>query len=384
MAFAGGGVPGGQVVGKTDRDGGLVLQRPVTPDDYAATVYHKLGIDRDQPLYTRQTADLFRPRWQTDRRIDLTGNDDSPWRNAASDPPTNGSHCYAPLPSLFGRAPDFGMFGRHNAETIAGGRVLRARQYAASPRWFHRTTAAEPPLVKYPVCADFDERGRLYVCESSGAADWNKPQPKESLHRVLRLEDADGDGVFDRRTVFAEFEMMPEGSMWLAGSLYVAAAPIIWKLTDADDDGVAEGREEWVKTTAVTGCLNDLAVRIEDRTATSTGGAARPRRRIPSKGGHLDELGPASTSPSSAGTRHRRADGRRHGQPDRNRLRSGGERFVTSTLFQMLGLPRDDGIIHAVYGAVHPKDLAPVFEFPWTGPELMPPMTSWARCRRPG
>ena len=117
---------------------------------------------------------------------------------------------------------------------------------------------AAPPLVKYPICADFDEQGRLYVCESSGSIDWNKPQLLESMHRVLRLEDTDRDGKFDRRTVFAQFEMMPEGSMWLNGSLYVAAPPIIWKLTDNDDDGIADKREEWVKTDTVTGCLNDL------------------------------------------------------------------------------------------------------------------------------
>jgi hypothetical protein len=59
MVFAGGGVRGGQVVGKTDRDGGHVIERPVTPDDYAATVYQKLGIDRDQPLYARDKRPIF-------------------------------------------------------------------------------------------------------------------------------------------------------------------------------------------------------------------------------------------------------------------------------------------------------------------------------------
>ena len=62
------------------------------------------------------------------------------------------------------------------------------------------------------------------------------------LPYFLRLEDGDGDGKCDRRSVFAESEMMPQGSMWLDGSLYVAAAPVIWKLTDTDDDGVADQR----------------------------------------------------------------------------------------------------------------------------------------------
>jgi uncharacterized protein (DUF1501 family) len=53
FAFAGAGVPGGQVVGSTDRDGGYVTSSMAyTIDDYAATIYEKLGIDRNKPLYT--------------------------------------------------------------------------------------------------------------------------------------------------------------------------------------------------------------------------------------------------------------------------------------------------------------------------------------------
>src|SRR5207237_7675866 len=77
-------------------------------------------------------------------------------------------------------------------------------------------------------------------------------------HRILRLEDTDGDGRFDKRTVFADGMMFPEGTMWLGGSLYVAAPPSIWKLTDTDGDGVADQREEWFKGQTMTGCANDL------------------------------------------------------------------------------------------------------------------------------
>jgi hypothetical protein len=59
IAMAGAGVPGGQVVGSSDKDGGFVTNRPITPDDYAATVYEKLGIDRDKPLYTPTNRPVF-------------------------------------------------------------------------------------------------------------------------------------------------------------------------------------------------------------------------------------------------------------------------------------------------------------------------------------
>ncbi len=44
VAFAGAGVPGGQVVGATDRDGAAVIDRPVTPEEIAATILHLVGI----------------------------------------------------------------------------------------------------------------------------------------------------------------------------------------------------------------------------------------------------------------------------------------------------------------------------------------------------
>lgn len=59
IVLAGGGVPGGQVIGMTDDEGGYVLDTPYTPENYAATVYEKLGIDRDQPLYTNTNRPVF-------------------------------------------------------------------------------------------------------------------------------------------------------------------------------------------------------------------------------------------------------------------------------------------------------------------------------------
>jgi hypothetical protein len=44
IVFAGAGVPGGQVIGATDKQGGEVVEQPHTPQDYAETIYRKLGI----------------------------------------------------------------------------------------------------------------------------------------------------------------------------------------------------------------------------------------------------------------------------------------------------------------------------------------------------
>lgn len=60
FAFAGAGVPGGQVVGSTDSDGGYITSSTAyTIEDYAATVYEKLGIDRARPLHTPTNRPIY-------------------------------------------------------------------------------------------------------------------------------------------------------------------------------------------------------------------------------------------------------------------------------------------------------------------------------------
>lgn len=59
IALAGAGVPGGRVVGATDKEGGYVTNDPYTPEAYAATVYEKLGLDRSKPLYTASNRPVF-------------------------------------------------------------------------------------------------------------------------------------------------------------------------------------------------------------------------------------------------------------------------------------------------------------------------------------
>ncbi len=47
MALAGGGLRHGQVIGATERDGGHIQERPVTPSDLAATIYKHMGVPLD-------------------------------------------------------------------------------------------------------------------------------------------------------------------------------------------------------------------------------------------------------------------------------------------------------------------------------------------------
>ncbi len=54
VLMAGGKIPGGTVVGSTDRTGHSAVERVLSPENFVSTVYSKLGIDPDKILYTPQ------------------------------------------------------------------------------------------------------------------------------------------------------------------------------------------------------------------------------------------------------------------------------------------------------------------------------------------
>lgn len=246
---------------------------------------------------------------------------------------------------------------------------------------FEIELAAGPPLVERPICAEFDELGRLYVAEAAGTSDKIEDHISEKPHRILRLEDVDGDGRFDRRTIFAEGLMIPQGTMWLAGSLYVAAPPSIWRLTDIDGDGVADEREEWFKGQATGGCANDVRgpylgpdgwVYWCKGTSVITEATYERPGKAPfvSKAQHVFRSLPDGSQfePLVTGGMD---------NPVEVAFTAGGEPLFTTTQFQNPGMPRTDGLFHAVYGGVYPKDLAAVHEHVWTGPTLLPVLTFW-------
>ncbi len=54
VLFAGGGTPGGAVIGATDRKGYAAVERVLSPENFVSTVYAKLGIDPGKILYNAQ------------------------------------------------------------------------------------------------------------------------------------------------------------------------------------------------------------------------------------------------------------------------------------------------------------------------------------------
>jgi hypothetical protein len=54
VLFAGGGTPGGQVIGATDRQGYSAVERVLSPENFVSTIYRKLGIDPGKIYHTPQ------------------------------------------------------------------------------------------------------------------------------------------------------------------------------------------------------------------------------------------------------------------------------------------------------------------------------------------
>ncbi len=117
---------------------------------------------------------------------------------------------------------------------------------------------AAPPLVQRPIHMSFDKDGVLYVTDSSGNTESAPAQLKNPTHRVLRLVDKDGDGVFDESTVFADKLPFPEGILVHKGSVFVGAPPHIWEFQDTDGDHVADKKTSWFNGGSIEGCGNDL------------------------------------------------------------------------------------------------------------------------------
>jgi len=107
---------------------------------------------------------------------------------------------------------------------------------------FRMELVAAEPLVVDPVDMAFDEDGRLFVAEMIdypfGDAERNPPQG-----RIRLLEDADGDGRFDRSFVYADRLRWPTGIALWDGGVFVASVPDLLYFKDTDGDRTADRRE---------------------------------------------------------------------------------------------------------------------------------------------
>jgi putative membrane-bound dehydrogenase-like protein len=233
---------------------------------------------------------------------------------------------------------------------------------------------AAPSLVKRPMHMCFDNEGVLYVTDSSGNTDKAPVQLKDPQHRVLRLVDRDGDGIFDGSTVFADSLPLPEGILVHDGSVYVGAPPHIWKLHDSTGDHVADERSVWFDGGSIENCGNDMHGPYygTDGFFYWCKGAFAPQQHQLTNGRTRTSRAAHIYRALPDGSQLERVITGGMNNPVGLAFSDTGERFLSGTFFDLSAPGRRDGVLHAVYGGVYgrknPRVLAP---HPATG-DLLP------------
>jgi putative membrane-bound dehydrogenase-like protein len=99
--------------------------------------------------------------------------------------------------------------------------------------------ASEPDVID-PVAMAFDEDGRLYVAEMRGYPNGGVSTGDITSGKIRRLEDRDGDGFYERSTIYAEGLRFPASAMPWKGGVLVADVPNLFFFEDIDGDGKAD------------------------------------------------------------------------------------------------------------------------------------------------
>jgi putative membrane-bound dehydrogenase-like protein len=236
------------------------------------------------------------------------------------------------------------------------------------------SSALQPGLVKHPVMAAFDDRGRLFVAENAGVNLDKAGLLRELPNSIKLLEDTDKDGIFDKATLFADGLTFPQGALWVYDSLYVMSPPSLWRFADEDGDGHAEIREELATGFDFTGNAADVHGPFLHPNGRLYWCHGRKGFAIPDpETGQVMEQGKAAriwSSQLSGGEVESFAGG---GMDNPVEIDFTDEGEILGTVNLFYGRPRGDVLVHWVHGGVYPRfDQGQVIsEFPRTG-ELLP------------
>ncbi len=125
-------------------------------------------------------------------------------------------------------------------EKIPPSPVLTAEQALKSFKvapGFRVEIVADDKLLHDPVAMTFDPDGRIWVAEMRGyMRDFEGTGEDQPHGTIAVLEDTDGDGRMDKRTVFLDGLVMPRAVSLVRGGVLVATPPQLWFCRDTNGD----------------------------------------------------------------------------------------------------------------------------------------------------
>ena len=131
----------------------------------------------------------------------------------------------------FPRTPTF-LSGEESLQKMTVGSGLKVELFASEKDF--------PELVN-PVQMAFDTRGRLWISSWKSYPHWQPKTPMED--KLLILEDTNGDGKADKRTVFAGDLHSPTGFEFYNGGVIIAQQPNVVFLKDTNGDDQYDAKE---------------------------------------------------------------------------------------------------------------------------------------------
>ncbi|WP_111595442.1 DUF7133 domain-containing protein [Chitinophaga dinghuensis] len=88
---------------------------------------------------------------------------------------------------------------------------------------------AQEPMVVAPVAMSFDPQGRMWVVEMMGyMPDTSGNGENVPDGKVVILQDTNGDGMADKRTVFLDSLVLPRAICLIDSGILVATPPALW------------------------------------------------------------------------------------------------------------------------------------------------------------
>ena len=112
------------------------------------------------------------------------------------------------------------------------------------PPGYRLELVASEPLIQDPVVIDWDNDGRLWVDRDARLHDRHPGEPRaRSVGRVVVLQDTNGDGRMDKRTVFADGLVLARALKVLDKGVLVGEPPNLWFMQDTNNDLKADTKE---------------------------------------------------------------------------------------------------------------------------------------------